>query len=145
MDDNELREAIRAALDGEVQLVPFHPEFPELEKRGRFDEETVLYSASDTFRVQLAVSVEKKRLKLNTPGTQRLFKDVNTALERLGDPGPRHPKLRSKRYDTLDKQYGERVWQSYIQTGVPSAWRMWWFYDTDEERTITVAAMEPHP
>ncbi|WP_078281761.1 hypothetical protein [Mycobacteroides franklinii] len=143
LTNDELLHALRAALLGEVQTVLFHPDFPEVEKRGSRD--TVLYSAANTFRVQLTAPVEKKRLKLNKSGDQRLRRDVEKALTWLSDPGPRHPPLRTERYGAFDKHFGEQIFQSNVQTKTPAAWRMWWFYDQSEDRTITVAAMGHHP
>lgn len=145
MDDDDLLHALRLALSGTVPLVPFDPVLPELENRGRGRDE-VLAAPVEPFRVQLTAPVEKKRLSLNAPATKRVYKDLDKALARLSNPGPQHPKLRTHRVAHFDRHFGgARIFQSYVQDGVPNAWRMWWFYDLDEERTITVAVIGPHP
>ena len=56
----------------------------------------------------------------------------------------RHQSLATHRYELLDKVWGEKVWQVYVEQGTPSAWRMW-FYFGPAEAQITVIAVGPHP
>lgn len=53
---------------------------------------------------------------------------------------PRHPSLRTKKYDqNLD------MWQSYVENQTPSAWRMWWQWSQTEQDTIVIIGYGPHP
>lgn len=144
MDNEELIHTLRLALSGTVPLVPFAPVIPAQRALGE-GQDVILSAPREPFHVQLTEPVEKKRLSLNAPATKRVYRDLNKALTRLSDPGPQHPKLRTHRSANLDGHFGERIYQSYVQDGVPNAWRMWWFYDLDKERTITVAVIAPHP
>lgn len=56
----------------------------------------------------------------------------------------RHPSLATHRYETLDKPFGVPVWQSYIEQGTPSAWRIWWYFGP-ADGTITILTLGPHP
>ncbi len=56
----------------------------------------------------------------------------------------RHPSLASHRYESFDSFYGEKVWESYVEQGTPSAWRVWWFFGPDAGE-ITVVSIGPHP
>lgn len=70
-------------------------------------------------------------------------KKVAKALRLLSD-NPQHPGLNSHRYDALDGEVGETVWESYVENNTPSAWRIWWF-DGPGDEVITVVDVGPHP
>ena len=56
----------------------------------------------------------------------------------------RYPSLASHPYQQLDALYGERIWESYVEQGTPSAWRIWWFFGP-EDGEITVVDLAKHP
>ncbi|MBY6383073.1 hypothetical protein HG717_03960 [Rhodococcus erythropolis] len=37
---------------------------------------------------------------------------------------------------------GKQIWNSYVENGTPSAWRMYWIYDGPD--TIHVLSVGPH-
>ena len=53
---------------------------------------------------------------------------------------PLDPVVRTKKYD---KQLD--IWQSYIEQGTPSAWRIWWHWHPIAEDTIVILSFGPHP
>ena len=57
---------------------------------------------------------------------------------------PRHPSLNSHKIEVLSKEYGESVWESYLENHTPSAGRIFWLYGP-KKNEITIAAIEPHP
>ena len=73
----------------------------------------------------------------------RRVKKVAKCLRLLGE-NHRHPSLASHRYETFDTVYGEKGWESYVEQGTPSAWRVWWFFGP-EDGEITVVDIGPHP
>ena len=44
----------------------------------------------------------------------------------------------------LSENYGERVWQSYLENKTSGAMRMYWVYGPDQ-KSITIIGLEPHP
>ncbi len=87
---------------------------------------------------------EAKKARDKNAKPPRRQKSVNKALELLEKSGPDHPSLETHRYEDLDDHFGAKVYQSYVESNTPNAWRMWWFFGPGE-RTITVAAMGEHP
>jgi hypothetical protein len=57
---------------------------------------------------------------------------------------PAYPSLATHRYESLNKVFGQSIWESYVEAGTPSAWRIWWFYGP-EDGTITVVDLGRHP
>ncbi|MDR1431105.1 MAG: hypothetical protein LBI99_03170 [Propionibacteriaceae bacterium] len=51
--------------------------------------------------------------------------------------------LQSHRYQSLAGPKGEALWESYIENDTPSAWRLWWCYDSEPD-TITLVTIGPH-
>lgn len=66
-------------------------------------------------------------------------KRVESTFAQLGID-PRYPSLATKKYDEA-----LNIWQSYIEQGTPSAWRVWWIWDPSEPDTIVVLSFGPHP
>lgn len=143
LTDDELLTAIRAALLGDVELVAFEP--PPLDAAVEEAGDGVLLSApAEPFRVLCTRTVERRHTKLNAATTRKVHHALTNALTLLSEEGPWHPKLRTHRYRHFDKHFGERVYQSYVSGG-STPWRVWWFFDTEDDHTITVAAIGPHP
>lgn len=57
---------------------------------------------------------------------------------------PFHPGLASHGYDMIKGPAGERIWESYVENGTASPWRVWWFYRPNSGE-ITVVDIGPHP
>lgn len=81
--------------------------------------------------------MKKTLTKLKTKDPRRHTR-VARALRDLEAEGPDFPRLRTKKYEL-----NTNTWQSYAETGVPSAWRIWWTWGDDHE--IVVDAVGPHP
>lgn len=71
------------------------------------------------------------------------YEKVGNCLYKLGQD-PKHPGLKSKRYKSLDKQYGAPIWESYVENNVAAAYRVFWHYGPEKDE-ITVVAITPHP
>jgi hypothetical protein len=76
--------------------------------------------------------------------TQHLTKltKIQKALGHL-ERDPRHPGLKSHKYQSLKGVNGEDVWDSYVQNHTPSAWRIFWHYGPGGA-TITILTIGPH-
>jgi len=72
------------------------------------------------------------------------LKKVRKALRLLEQAGPRHPGLRSHDYQSVPGPGGVTLWESYVENGTPSAWRIWWIYGPDDGQ-ITIVTIGPHP
>ena len=73
----------------------------------------------------------------------RKWKKVVRCLGKL-ERDPRHPGLASHPYEVLKGPNGEEIWESYVESDTPSAWRVWWFYGPNRGE-ITVTDLGPHP
>ena len=73
------------------------------------------------------------------------WKKVNKALKFLQN-NPRHPGLHAHKWDTLRGRgpNKEDVWTAYVENNTPSAWRIFFFYDSREKGLIYVVSIEPH-
>ena len=74
---------------------------------------------------------------------QRFFKKLVKALGFLAE-NPCHPGLASHEIDDLTRQYGIKIFQSYLENKTPAAGRLFWEYGP-EPGDMTVLAFEPHP
>jgi hypothetical protein len=76
------------------------------------------------------------------------LKKVRRALARL-EQDPRHPGLHSHQYESFPVDKDVKVWDSYVENHVPSAWRIFWRYGPDDPDSelpvITILAITPHP
>lgn len=77
----------------------------------------------------------KKLLRQHADKRARVAKALRLLAE-----DPRHPSLRTKKYD-----HANNIWQSYIEADTPGAWRLWWVWDDDADDTIAVISYGPHP
>jgi len=62
----------------------------------------------------------------------------------LLEADPRHPGLETHEYQSMKGPNGERVWEAYVESRTPAAWRVFWNYGPGRA-TITVIAITPHP
>ena len=85
---------------------------------------------------------DKKRKATKAEG---LFKQVRGCVEKLLS-NPRHPGLKTHKYDSLVNPYDERepVLEAYAQNNTPGAYRVFWCYGPGKGE-ITIIAITPHP
>ena len=74
---------------------------------------------------------------------KKLYKKLGKTLLMLSRD-PRHPGLNSHEISALTARYGQKVWESYLENGIPAAGRIFWTYGP-ERGEITVIGFEPHP
>ena len=72
---------------------------------------------------------------------QKRLKSVRKALGLLQN-NPKHPGLRTHKYETLSKGY--EVFEAYAQNHTPGAYRIFWRYGPNIKE-ITILAITPHP
>jgi len=76
-------------------------------------------------------------------GLSKRLKSVRKALGLL-ERNPRHPSLRTHKYESLKGPSGEEVFEAYAESRTPAAYRIFWFYGPAKEE-ITIVAITPHP
>lgn len=86
--------------------------------------------------VRIDSTFAKKAAKLLRAHPDKRSKVERTIQQLAIDPF--YPSLKSKKYDEANG-----IWQSYIESRTPSAWRIWWV--RDDADTITVIDFGPHP
>ena len=78
------------------------------------------------------------------------LRKVQRALARL-EQDPRYPGLNSHLYGNFPGLPNAKVWDSYVESHTPRAWRIFWTYgpnevmDEQEVPVITIVAITPHP
>lgn len=81
---------------------------------------------------------------LQSPQYVNKLRKVRKALQLLLEQGPRHPGLHSHVYQSIRGPGGVPVWESYVENRTPSAWRIWWIHDPEQDQ-ITIVTIGPHP
>ena len=76
-------------------------------------------------------------------GLAKRLKAVRKALGYLED-NPRHPGLRTHKYQDEIGPNGEEVFEAYAENQTASAYRILWWYGPGHGR-ITILAIIPHP
>ena len=78
-----------------------------------------------------------------------LLKQVKKTLGLL-ETDLRHPSLRTHEFQSLKGPNGEKVFEAYVQSRTPAAWRLF-FYGPDRGEkgrkiaVLTIVALTPHP
>ena len=86
----------------------------------------------------------------SSPADAAVLKQVRKTLGYL-ETDPRHPSLKTRKYDSFVGPRGEEVFEAYAQKQTPGAYRIFWFYGPDRYEgkkripVITVFAITPHP
>jgi len=84
------------------------------------------------------------RAEKNKLGNEaRTFKKLVKTLNFLRHD-PKYVGLKTHEIKPLTQRYGERVWQSNIESKTPSAGRIFWVYGPGKNQ-ITIIGVEPHP
>lgn len=89
-------------------------------------------------KVEVLATFDKEAAKLLRRHPDKRSKFAKSIAQLASDPW--HPSLRTKRYDRTNG-----IWQSYVEAGTPSAWRMWWRWDDTKPDTIVLIEYGPHP
>lgn len=74
---------------------------------------------------------------------EKRFKAVRKALGYL-EINPRHPGLRTHKYESLQGPNGAEVFEAYAENRTPAAYRIFWCYGP-EKKQLTILAITPHP
>ena len=96
-----------------------------------------------SYSIEIEKTAEKVINQVATRDRAKAKKIAKT-LAFLQEPGPDYQSLATHRYEDFDDRFGERIWQSNIETGTPSAWRIWWYYGPGDG-VITIVDLGPHP
>jgi hypothetical protein len=79
-----------------------------------------------------------------------LLKQVRKTLGLL-ETDIRHPSLRTHEFQSLRGPNGEKVFEPYVQSRTPAAWRIFFFYGPDRVEkgrkvpVLTIVALTAHP
>ncbi len=76
-------------------------------------------------------------------GLAKRLSAVRKTLARL-ESNPRHPGLRSHKFQSLSGPSGEQVFEAYAEQATPAAYRVFWCYGP-EKGQITILAITRHP
>ncbi len=97
-----------------------------------------------------AVAAETLRQLEKDPHREGLLGQVRKTLGLL-ETDLRHPSLKTHEFVSLRGPGGEKVFEAYIQSRTPAAWRIFFSYGPDRvERgkrvpILTIVALTPHP
>lgn len=95
-------------------------------------------------KFELVITAKVEKAMRSVKSDKRRSRRIATTLAHLADEGPEYPSLQSHRFDALDKEIGETVWESWVESAVQDAWRVWWYFGP-EKGQITVFLLGPHP
>ncbi|WP_250126521.1 hypothetical protein [Chroococcidiopsis sp. CCMEE 29] len=73
-------------------------------------------------------------------------KKYRKVLKTLGlmETNLRHPSLNTHKYQSITGPNGEEVFEAYVESKTPAAFRVFWHYGPHKE-VITILAITPHP
>ncbi len=92
-----------------------------------------------TWTPQAKVDAEKIK---SDPAKAGLRKQLKKALTHLSQ-NPNHPGLRSHPLQGSEKDFGVKLFNSYVQNNTPQAHRILWIYGPDPKQ-IRIVAIIPH-
>lgn len=87
---------------------------------------------------------------LDVPSKTAVLKQVRKTLGLL-ETNPRHPSLKTHKYDSFTGPNGEEVFEAYAQNKTPGAYRVFFVYGPDRMEgkrrvsVLTIVAITPHP
>ena len=87
-------------------------------------------------------STDYDNLEKNKSNLKRL-KAVRKALGYL-EVNPRHPSLKTHKYESITGKNGEEVFEAYAENKTPAAYLIFWCYGPNKKE-ITIIAITPHP
>ena len=74
---------------------------------------------------------------------EKKYKKVRKTLG-LMQVNLRHPSLQTHKYASISGPNGEEVFEAYVESKTPAAFRIFWCYGP-ETGEITIIAITPHP
>jgi hypothetical protein len=94
------------------------------------------------FKIKKTEEADKNLRELEE--TKHLHKRLKAVRKTLGflEQNPRHPSLRTHKYQTLSSEY--EVFEAYAENNTPGACRVFWRYGPGAKE-ITILAITPHP
>lgn len=96
------------------------------------------------YSIELTDSAEKTLQDLSQNSSKKnVYKAVSKTIRFLAK-NPRHPSLKTHKYDSVEGPNGEEVFEAYAQNKTPGAYRVFWVYGP-EKKVITILAITPHP
>jgi len=101
-------------------------------------------SAQGPYRLKLAPEALAQAAELKQTNLQK-YKKLQKALKHL-QQNPAHPGLHVHKWETLKGRApdGGDIWTAYVESRTPSAWRIFFYYDSTNPQTICVASIRPH-
>ncbi|HEX2963221.1 MAG TPA: hypothetical protein VHO43_15590 [Ignavibacteriales bacterium] len=86
---------------------------------------------------------DKYRSNTMSEDERRRFNQIGKVMKLLSS-NPRHNSLRTHEIDELSREFGFKVWQSYLENNTPAAGRLFWAYGPGKG-DITILGYSPHP
>ena len=74
---------------------------------------------------------------------EKKYKKVRKTLG-LMQVNLRHPSLQTHKYSSISGPKGEEVFEAYVESKTPAAFRVFWCYGPGKGE-ITIIAITPHP
>lgn len=74
---------------------------------------------------------------------EKKYKKVRKTLG-LMQVNLRHPSLQTHKYSSISGPNGEEVFEAYVESKTPAAFRVFWCYGPGKGE-ITIIAITPHP
>ena len=91
------------------------------------------------FTEQAAQDFEKIETQ---PALLKQFKAIRKALGYL-EKNPRHPSLNTHKYNSIEGNKGEEIFEAYAENKTSAAYRIFWHYGP-KIKMITIVAITPH-
>jgi hypothetical protein len=81
-----------------------------------------------------------------TPEARSVLTKLKNVRKTLGylETNPRHPGLETHEFSSLSGPGGEKVFEAYVESRTPGAWRVFWYHGP-EPGMIRILNITPHP
>jgi hypothetical protein len=94
------------------------------------------------FQLIIQPEAEETIVELKRSNSKKLQKVLKTLA--LMETNLRHPSLNTHKYNGIEGENGEEIFESYIENKTPAAFRIFWHYGIGQG-IITIVAITPHP
>lgn len=94
------------------------------------------------FRLEFQPEAEEALTNLQQTNPKKYQKILKTLG--LMQTNLRHPSLNTHKYESLTGPNGEEVFEAYVESKTPAAFRIFWHYGPARE-VITILTITPHP